>query len=62
MNANHRAALDAVEPYQIEPGRWLAELDGYAGVWAVGDCPEQCLSTLAEVLEDWLSVKVRPQG
>ncbi|HWM17693.1 MAG TPA: type II toxin-antitoxin system HicB family antitoxin [Microbacterium sp.] len=57
MKAHHRAVLDAAEPYEIAPGHWLVELDRYPGVWAVGDSREQCLKTLAEVLEDWLTVK-----
>jgi predicted RNase H-like HicB family nuclease len=57
MNATHRAAVDAAQPYEIEPGLWLAELAGYRGVWAVGTSSEQCRATLAEVLEDWLAMK-----
>jgi predicted RNase H-like HicB family nuclease len=57
VNDTHRAALAAVEPQEVERGRWIAELDGYPGVWAMGYSREECLTTLAEVFEGWLVVK-----
>ena len=58
MNTVHQAALAGAEPYEIEPGRWIAEFyPCHAGVWAVGESPDACRATLAEVVDDWLTVK-----
>jgi predicted RNase H-like HicB family nuclease len=57
MRSADLAALVAVAPHEIEPGRWLAELDGYQGVWAIGDSPDACRTTLSRVLEGWLAIK-----
>ena len=54
------AAVVAVATHEIEHGRWPAELDGYQGVWAIGDSPDACRTTLSRVLEGWLAIKSAP--
>jgi len=51
-------AIQRAQPQPLEDGRWFVELPGFPGVWADGETPEACLSALAEVLEDWLRVKL----
>ena len=51
-------ALRDARPRELEPGSWYAELDAFPGVWADGPSPKDCLDTLAEVLQDWLLVKL----
>jgi predicted RNase H-like HicB family nuclease len=43
---------------ELEPGRWYADLDAFPGVWADGTSPEDCLITLADVLHEWLVIKL----
>jgi predicted RNase H-like HicB family nuclease len=40
---------------------WFAEIDGFPGVWADGATSEAALATLAEVLRDWLKIKLSYQ-
>ena len=51
-------ALGRARPHELEPGQWYAELELFPGVWADGDSPKACLDTLAQVLEDWIILKV----
>lgn len=51
-------ALRDARPRELEPGCWYADLDAFPGVWADGPSPKECLDALAEVLEDWLLVKL----
>ena len=51
-------ALRDARPRELEPGSWYAELDAFPGVWADGPSPKDCLDTLADVLQDWLLVKL----
>lgn len=52
-----RALRDA-RPSEIEPGRWYAELDAFPGVWADGGTSAGCLEALADVLHEWLVIKI----
>jgi predicted RNase H-like HicB family nuclease len=51
-------AIRGAQPREIEDGVWVVELDGFPGVWADGPSPQECLTTLAEVLQDWLMIKL----
>lgn len=50
-------ALRGVKPRKLE-GRWYADLEAFPGVWADGSSPGECLATLADVLHEWLLVKI----
>lgn len=44
---------------QVVPGeKWFAELPGFPGVWADGPSLKECLDTLAEVLREWVILKI----
>jgi predicted RNase H-like HicB family nuclease len=51
-------ALREAQPIEIEPGHWYADLERFPGVWADGVTPAECLEALADVLHEWLIVKV----
>ncbi len=51
-------ALRRALPRELEPGRWYVDIDGFPGVWADGDSPRSSLETLAEVLREWLILKI----
>ena len=51
-------ALRAARTRELEPGGWYADLDAFPGVWADGPSPEECLATLADVLHEWLLIKL----
>jgi len=52
--ALHRAS------YKILPddGTFFGEIPGFQGVWANADTLEACREELAEVLEDWILLRV----
>ena len=43
---------------QLEDQTWFAEIPGFEGVWANAVTVEACRSELAEVLEEWLLLKI----
>lgn len=51
-------------PRRLDGGRWYADLadypgaPGFRGVWADGESPKACLDTLAEVLQEWIILKL----
>jgi predicted RNase H-like HicB family nuclease len=52
-------AMSRARVTELEPGHWFAEFDGdFPGVWADGASREECLAVLADVLHEWLIVKV----
>ena len=51
------AMLDA-QPVEFESGQWYADLERFPGVWGDGETPEECLEVLADVLHEWIVVKV----
>ena len=51
-------ALQDAETRELEPGHWYADLETFPGVWADGASPEECLNDLADVLHEWLIVKI----
>ena len=51
-------ALRDAQPTEIEPGHWYADLERFPGVWADGATPAECLTALADVLHEWLVLKV----
>jgi predicted RNase H-like HicB family nuclease len=51
-------ALRSARPREIEEGRWYVDIDQFRGVWADGDSPKTCLDSVAEVLEDWIILKI----
>jgi predicted RNase H-like HicB family nuclease len=51
-------ALRDAQTRELEPGHWYADLEAFPGVWADGTSPEECLNGLADVLHEWLVVKI----
>jgi predicted RNase H-like HicB family nuclease len=43
----------------LKDGNYFGEITGIAGVWANASNLEDCRQALAEVLEDWLFLKIR---
>jgi predicted RNase H-like HicB family nuclease len=52
------AATRSARLQEVEPGHWYADLEIFPGVWADGTSPEECLATLADVLHEWLLIKL----
>ena len=44
---------------KLDDGTYYGEIPSARGVWANADTLEQCRKELAEVLEEWLLLKVR---
>ena len=53
-----QAALRRSVYKQLEDQTWFAEIPGFEGVWANAATVEACRSELAEVLEEWLLLKI----
>lgn len=53
------AAMKQAEIEVLSDGKFYAEIPSCRGVWADGDSKEECLSTLQEVLEEWILFKLR---
>ncbi len=47
----HYEIIDNPEPY-------YGEIEGLQGVWATGPTLEECRERLAEVLDDWILVRL----
>jgi predicted RNase H-like HicB family nuclease len=55
-------ALRRAIPRQLEGGEWYADLGlEFRGVWADGPSAKECLDELAEVLEEWVLMKIADQ-
>ena len=52
-------ALENAEYKKLDDGTWFAEINGFQGVWANGKTVEVCRKELAEVLEEWLLLKIK---
>lgn len=52
-------AIRGAQPRQLEDGSWFVDLESFPGVWADDRSPDESLSALAEVLEDWLVLKLQ---
>lgn len=53
-----RAALARSEYKQLGDGSWFAEIPGFEGVWANAATVAACRTELAEVLEEWLLLRI----
>lgn len=53
-----QSALGRSAYKQLEDRTWFAEIPGFEGVWANAATVEACRSELAEVLEEWLLIKI----
>lgn len=51
-------AVRDVQPVEIESGQWYADLECFPGVWGDGETVDECLEVLADVLHEWIVVKV----
>ena len=51
-------ALERARYSQLEDGTYCAEVPGLRGVIATGGTLERCRSTLQEVIEEWVLVRV----
>jgi len=58
MNRYINVALRAALPRQTDDGQWYCSLDQFPGVWAQETSPKECLDVLAEVLKEWLVLKI----
>lgn len=55
-------AVRRAVPKKLETGAWFADLGAaFPGVWAQGASVKECLDELAEVLEDWVLLKISDQ-
>lgn len=54
-------AMGQAVPKILESGAWFADLPGFPGVWAEGTSPKECLDTLADVLREWVFLKIVDQ-
>jgi len=53
-----QCALAHGEYKQLDDRTWFAEIPGFEGVWANATSVEACRAELAEVLEEWLLLKI----
>jgi predicted RNase H-like HicB family nuclease len=53
-----QSALQRSAYKQLEDHTWFAEIPGFEGVWANAATVEACRSELADVLEEWLLLKI----
>jgi len=51
--------LERSEYKRLDDQTWFAEIPEFKGVWANGPTVERCRNELAEVLEEWLLLKLR---
>ena len=51
-------ALDRAEYDELEDGTYVAEVAGLRGVIGTGSTREACTANLAEVVEEWVLVRV----
>lgn len=51
--------LERAEYKRLDDQTWFAEIPEFKGVWANGPTVERCRNELAEVLEEWLLLKLR---
>ncbi len=58
MNRYINVALRTALPRQIDGGQWYCALEQFPGVWAQETSPKECLDILAEVLREWLVLKI----
>ncbi len=58
VNRYISVALRPALPKQTDDGQWYCALDQFPGVWAQEASPKECLDTLAEVLREWLVLKI----
>jgi predicted RNase H-like HicB family nuclease len=56
-----QAAMRHATMERLDDGSYYAEIPPTPGVWADGPDPATCLTTLQEVLEDWLLVSLAHQ-
>jgi len=54
-----QGAIEKAEYKKLDDGTWFAEIPGFEGVWANGNSVEECRKELAEVLDEWLVLKLR---
>jgi predicted RNase H-like HicB family nuclease len=54
-----QGALEDATYRQLEDGTWFGQIPGFDGVWANGPTVESSRKELAEVLEEWLLLKIR---
>lgn len=51
-------ALQRAEYDKLDDGTYVAEVPGLEGVLATGASLEHCRSTLAEVVEEWVLIRI----
>jgi predicted RNase H-like HicB family nuclease len=55
-------ALSRARYTQLEDGSYCAEVRGLKGVVAIGETLEACRTSIQEVVEEWVLVRVRNAG
>lgn len=51
-------AMRGAVPQQLEGSGWYADLPGFPGVWGNGPSLKECLDSLADILREWVVVKL----
>ena len=46
---------------ELDDGTWLADIDGFDGVWSNEASPKQALDVLGEVVFEWVILKIRDE-
>ena len=59
LNQYIEKALERAEYKRLDDQTWFAEIPGFMGVWANATTVEICRKELAEVLEEWVLLKLR---
>ncbi|MFQ5880962.1 MAG: type II toxin-antitoxin system HicB family antitoxin [Candidatus Methylomirabilales bacterium] len=54
-----KAALEGARFERLEDGSWYGEILGFPGVWTNSNNQDACRDELREVLEEWLTLKLR---
>jgi predicted RNase H-like HicB family nuclease len=54
-----QSALKHAEYKKLDDDTWFAEILNFPGVWANAKSIEECRTELAEVLEEWILLKIR---
>lgn len=44
---------------KLDDGTWLAEIEGFEGVWANGPSQKEALDAIEGVVEEWVILKIR---
>lgn len=46
---------------KLEDGTWIAEIEGFRGVWATAPSQKEALDAIEEVVTEWVILKIRDE-